>query len=80
MIAKDTGIMKSPDDEKIRCGSSCGYRRAGALLSMFIASSEIIAYEDLGPEAIYKLEVTDFPAIVAYDAYGKSVYGFESRV
>jgi len=47
---------------------------AGALLSKHIVKSEIIAYEDLGPEAIRKLEVVDFPAIVAYDSHGRSVY------
>jgi fumarate hydratase subunit beta len=47
---------------------------AGALLSKHIISAEIIAYEDLGTEAIRKLEVVDFPAIVAYDCYGNSVY------
>jgi fumarate hydratase subunit beta len=47
---------------------------AGALLSKHIAGAEIIAYEDLGPEAIRRLEVVDFPAIVAYDAAGNTVY------
>ncbi len=47
---------------------------AGALLSKYIAKAEVIAYEDLGAEAIRKLEVVDFPAIVAYDCYGNSVY------
>lgn len=47
---------------------------AGALLSKHIVTSEVIAYEDLGTEAIRKLEVADFPAIVAYDCHGKSVY------
>ncbi len=47
---------------------------AGALLSKCIVSSKIIAYEDLGTEAIRKLEVVDFPAVVAYDVYGKSAY------
>lgn len=47
---------------------------AGALLSKQIVSAEVIAYEDLGTEAIRKLEVVDFPAIVAYDAQGNSVY------
>ena len=47
---------------------------AGALLSKHIVSAEIIAYEDLGTEAIRKLEVVDFPAIVAYDCYGNTVY------
>lgn len=47
---------------------------AGALLSKHIVAAEVIAYEDLGTEALRKLEVVDFPAVVAYDAWGKSVY------
>jgi fumarate hydratase subunit beta len=47
---------------------------AGALLSKYIVSAEVIAYNDLGTEAVRKLEVADFPAIVAYDCYGNSVY------
>jgi len=47
---------------------------AGALLSRYIVSAEVIAYDDLGTEAVRKLEVADFPAIVAYDCYGNSVY------
>jgi len=47
---------------------------AGALLSRYIVSAEVIAYNDLGTEAVRKLEVVDFPAIVAYDCYGNSVY------
>lgn len=47
---------------------------AGALLSKHIVASEIVAYEDLGTEAIRKLKVVDFPCIVAYDAFGGSVY------
>lgn len=46
----------------------------GALLSKHIIKSEIVAYEDLGTEAIRLLEFEDFPAIVAYDCYGNSVY------
>jgi len=47
---------------------------AGALLSRHIVSAEVIAYEDLGTEAIRKLEVADFPAVVAYDCHGNSIY------
>jgi fumarate hydratase subunit beta len=47
---------------------------AGALLSKHIVATEMVAYEDLGTEAIRKLQVVDFPAIVAYDCYGNSVY------
>lgn len=50
---------------------------AGALLPKHITSSEIIAYEDLGTEAIRKLEVKDFPVVVAYDSHGNSVYNKE---
>ena len=48
---------------------------AGALLSKCITASEVVAYGDLGPEAIRKLEVTNFPAIVVMDAEGNSLYG-----
>ncbi len=51
---------------------------AGALLSKHIVAAEVIAYEDLGAEAIRKLQVVDFPAIVAYDSYGDNVYGNNS--
>jgi fumarate hydratase subunit beta len=47
---------------------------AGALLSKHIVSVEVIAYEDLGTEAVRKLQVTDFPVVVAYDSYGNTVY------
>lgn len=47
---------------------------AGALLSKHITSAQIVAYGDLGTEAIRRLEVVDFPAVVAYDAAGGSVY------
>lgn len=47
---------------------------AGALLSRSIVSSEVIAYDDLGTEAIRKLEVVDFPVIVVIDAEGNNLY------
>ncbi|MBU1020316.1 MAG: FumA C-terminus/TtdB family hydratase beta subunit [Firmicutes bacterium] len=47
---------------------------AGALLSSKILSSELIMYEDLGAEAIYKLTVKDFPCFVAYDIYGNDIF------
>lgn len=47
---------------------------AGALLSKSITASEVIAYEDLGTEAIRKLEVKDFPVIVVIDAEGNNLY------
>lgn len=47
---------------------------AGALLSKSIKNSEVIAYDDLGTEAIRKLEVEDFPAIVVIDSEGNNLY------
>ncbi len=47
---------------------------AGALLSKCIKKAEVVAYEDLGAEAIYKLYVEDFPAVVVIDDTGKNLY------
>ncbi len=47
---------------------------AGALLSKSIINSEVIAYEDLGTEAIRKLKVKDFPVIVVVDSKGNNLY------
>ena len=47
---------------------------AGALLSHCIKSSEVIAYDDLGPEAIRKLEVEELPAVVVMDSTGDDLY------
>ena len=47
---------------------------AGALLSRSIISSKIIAYEDLGTEAIRELEVSNFPVIVVIDSKGNNLY------
>ena len=47
---------------------------AGAILSKAITSSEVVAYEDLGAEAIRKLEVKNFPCIVIIDKDGNNLY------
>ena len=47
---------------------------AGALLSKAIVASEVVAYDDLGTEAIRKLEVERFPAIVVIDSEGNNLY------
>lgn len=47
---------------------------AGALLSKSIINAEVIAYDDLGTEAIRKLEVKDFPVIVVMDSAGNNLY------
>ncbi|MDD5282411.1 MAG: FumA C-terminus/TtdB family hydratase beta subunit [Candidatus Omnitrophica bacterium] len=50
------------------------YAGCGALLTKHVKKAEVAAYGDLGPEAILKLEVKDFPLIVAIDANGGSIY------
>lgn len=47
---------------------------AGALLSSTIKKAEVIAYEDLGAEAVHKLEVENFPAVVVIDCGGNCLY------
>ncbi len=50
------------------------YGGCGALYSSKIIASTLVAFEDLGPEAIYKLKIKKFPVIVAIDIYGNSIY------
>lgn len=47
---------------------------AGALIAKSITSAEVIAYDDLGAEAIRRLTVSDFPTIVVIDSNGTSLY------
>src|SRR5207244_12289743 len=47
---------------------------AGALLSQYITESEVVAYAELGAEAVRKLRVEHFPAIVGNDIYGGDVF------
>jgi fumarate hydratase subunit beta len=47
---------------------------AGALLSRYITAAEVVAYDDLGTEAIRRLTVEDFPVIVVDDAHGNDLY------
>ena len=47
---------------------------AGALLSKCIEKSEVVCYDDLGAEAIRKIKVKDFPAIVVIDENGNDLY------
>lgn len=47
---------------------------AGALLSSRIKESKVVAYEDLGAEAIYELKVEEFPCFVAYDVHGNTIF------
>ena len=56
---------------KVYFGASGG---AGALIAGCIKSSEVVAYEDLGTEAIRRLEVSDFPVVVLFDTDGNDQY------
>ena len=46
----------------------------GALLSTKVKSAKVILYNDLGPEAVHKLEVKDFPLLVGIDSKGRDLY------
>jgi len=50
---------------------------AAALIARSIKKSEVVAYEDLGAEAIHRYYVEDFPAIVVIDIYGNNLYETE---
>jgi fumarate hydratase subunit beta len=47
------------------------YAGCGALLSRFVKEAKVVAYRELGPEAIYRLRVEDFPLIVGIDSKGR---------
>lgn len=47
---------------------------AGALIAKCIVSAEVVAFPELGPEAIYRLEVKDFPLVVAIDCVGGNLF------
>ena len=65
--------------QKYQCVYFAATGGAGALLSKTIKKAKVIAYEDLGAEAVMELEVEDFPAIVVNDTEGNDLYkqGFE---
>ncbi len=58
-------------DKAVYLGATGG---AGALLAQRIISAKVVAYEDLGPEAIRELEVREFPVVVINDMYGGDLY------
>lgn len=60
--------------KKSKCVYFAATGGAGALISQCITSAEVVAFEDLGPEAIYRLEVKDLPLIVAIDCQGRTLY------
>jgi fumarate hydratase subunit beta len=75
MIGK--GVRSQPVKEamkKYRAVYLAATGGAGALISKSIVKSEVIGYPELGPEAVLKLEVKDFPAVVVNDIYGTDLY------
>lgn len=69
---RDKAVVKSMiENEAVYFGASGGL---GALIANCIKSVEIIAYEDLGAEAIRKIYVEDFPVVVAIDCMGNNIY------
>lgn len=75
MIGKGYRSKEVIDSMKKNC---CVYMVAvggtGALISQSIKKYEVLAYPELGPEAVARLEVVDFPAIVAIDCEGNDFY------
>jgi fumarate hydratase subunit beta len=55
------------------------YAGCGALLNQYIKSARCVAYPQLGPEAIYELEVRNFPLIVGVDSRGKDVFALKKQ-
>ena len=60
--------------KKHKCVYLAAIGGAGALMSQCIKKAEVIAFEELGPEAIHRLVVEDFPAIVINDTRGNDLY------
>ena len=69
---------RSPQVVESMCKNKCVYFAAigglGALISKCVEKMEIVAYEDLGCEAVRRLTVKDFPAVVVIDSQGRNLY------
>jgi len=70
---RSAGVVKSI--KKNRAIYFLAYAGCGALISKCVLEARIVAYADLGPEAIYRLVVKDLPLIVAIDTQGRNIYG-----
>ncbi len=69
---RDEGVVKAViDNSAVYLGATGG---AGALLASCIKSQEVVAFEDLGTEAIRRLWVEDFPCVVIIDTKGGNLY------
>jgi fumarate hydratase subunit beta len=62
-----------------RCVYFAAIEGTAALLGQRVRAAEVVAFQDLGPEAIYKLVVDEFPVIVAFDVDGNDVYELGRR-
>ena len=67
----DAVVNAMKEHEAVYFGAIGG---CGALISKCIKKCEVVAYDDLGPEAIHRLEVEDFPVTVVIDANGNNLY------
>lgn len=76
MQENDEVISSIKRNEAVYFGAIGG---AAALIGKSITKSEIIAYEDLGAEAIRKMEVKDMPLVVIIDAQGNNLYEIGQR-
>ena len=75
MIGK--GEMSQEVRDKLKEHKGCYFLAiggAGALIAKSIKAAEVIAYDELGPEAVRKLTVEDFPAIVTFDCHGGNLF------
>lgn len=72
---RSKNVIESMKKEKALYFAAIG--GAGALIANCITSSEVIAYDELGPEAIRRLEVKDLPLYVVIDSYGNNLYETE---
>ena len=70
--ARDQDVRDAMEEYKAVYFAAIG--GAGALMAQTIKDAEIVAYEDLGPEAIRRLEVVEFPVIVVNDVRGNDLY------
>jgi fumarate hydratase subunit beta len=75
MIGKGLRSKEVVDSiKKNKCVYFAATGGAAALIAKIIQSVELIAYEDLGPEALQKMTVVDFPAVVVIDSDGNNLY------
>lgn len=80
MIGKGVRSPEVTDAIKRNCCLYLGaIGGAGALIAKCIKKADVIAYEDLGTEAIRRLEVEDFPCTVLTDSYGNDIYEIGQR-